>query len=284
MDKADLQSAFVAARLSRLIKDIDRLAWSSIRLTATAVEESELKIGDSKLGGVPDLPPGATWPVLKGQPQAFIAQIRLEDARQYDTAKVLPQSGMLWFFYDAQQQTFGADPGDRGGWQVLFMDGDLGKLQRAPVPPALPALSRFHACSLGFANELTLSQQPQLEIPDLDWTDAEQQQYETLLFAFPGPADRAMPHHRLLGNPDTIQDDMRLECQLASHGVTDINDPRAAALMEGAMEWLLLLQVDTDELQSGMRWGNAGMLYYWITPADLQARRFDSSWLVLQSE
>jgi len=26
------------------------------------------------------------------------------------------------------------------------------------------------------------------------------------------------------------------------------------------------------------------MLYYWITSADLQARRFDSSWLVLQSE
>jgi uncharacterized protein YwqG len=284
MDKADIQSAFVAAKLSRLVKDIDRLARPSIRLTATAVDESELKIGASKLGGVPDLPPGAAWPVLKGQPQSFIAQIRLEDARQYDTAKVLPQSGMLWFFYDAQQQTFGADPSDRGGWQVLFMDGDLGKLQRTPAPSTLPALSQFHACSLGFANEMTLSQQPQLEIPDLDWTDAEQQQYEALLWTFPGQADRAMPHHRLLGNPDTIQDDMRLECQLASHGVTDINDPRAAALTEGAMDWLLLLQVDTDELQSGMRWGNAGMLYYWITSADLQARRFDSSWLVLQSE
>jgi uncharacterized protein YwqG len=284
MDKADLQSAFVAAKLSRLVKDIDRLARPSIRLTATAVDESELKIGASKLGGVPDLPPDETWPVLKGQPQSFIAQIRLDDARQYDTAKVLPQSGMLWFFYDAQQQTFGADPSDRGGWQVLFMDGDLGKLQRPLVPSTLPAPSQFHACSLGFANEMTLSQQPQLEIPDLDWTDAEQQQYETLLWTFPGQADRAMPHHRLLGNPDTIQDDMRLECQLASHNVTDINDPRAAALTEGAMDWLLLLQVDTDELQSGMRWGNAGMLYYWITSADLQARRFDSSWLVLQSE
>jgi uncharacterized protein YwqG len=284
MDKADLQSAFIAAKLSRLVKDIDQLARPSIRLTATAVDESELKIGASKLGGVPDLPPGAAWPVLKGQPQSFIAQIRLEDARQYDTAKVLPQSGMLWFFYDAQQQTFGADPSDRGGWQVLFMDGDLGKLQPTPAPSTLPAPSQFHASSLGFANEMTLSQQPQLEIPNLDWTDAEQQQYETLLWTFPGQADRAMPHHRLLGNPDTIQDDMRLECQLASHGVTDINDPRAAALTEGAMDWLLLLQVDTDELQSGMRWGNAGMLYYWITSADLQARRFDSSWLVLQSE
>ncbi len=76
---------------------------------------------------------------------------------------------------------------------------------------------------------------------------------------------------------------MRLECQLASNGVTDIDDPRAAALSKGAMDWQLLLQVDTDDT-IGMRWGNTGMLYYWISLADLQARRFDSTWLVLQSE
>ncbi len=76
---------------------------------------------------------------------------------------------------------------------------------------------------------------------------------------------------------------MRLQCQLASNGVTDINDPKAAALSKGARDWQLLLQVDTDE-ETGMRWGNAGMLYYWIKSADLQTRHFDASWLVLQSE
>jgi uncharacterized protein YwqG len=33
-----------------------------------------------------------------------------------------------------------------------------------------------------------------------------------------------------------------------------------------------------------MRWGNAGMLYYWLKRNDLQAQRFDEAWLVLQSE
>lgn len=47
---------------------------------------------------------------------------------------------------------------------------------------------------------------------------------------------------------------MRLECQLASHGVTDINDPLAHELSKDAKEWQLLLQIDTDE-DIGMRWG-----------------------------
>lgn len=282
VDKTGVQAAFIEAGLSRLVKDIDLVSRLSIRLFTTPVAESSLRIGTSKLGGVPDLPSGLTWPQWKDLPQSFIAQIHLDDIRPYDTNRLLPQSGMLWFFYDAQQQTFGADPTDLGGWRVLFSN-DLTALQRVSAPAKLPASSRFQACSLGFASEITLSQQPQLELSNFDWTDAEQKAYETLLSTFPNPADHAAVHHRLLGNPDTIQDDMRLECQFASHGITDINDPRAAGVSKGAMDWQLLLQIDSDE-HFGMRWGNTGMLYYWIRSADLQIHRFDTTWLVLQSE
>ena len=283
MDKASVQAAFTSAGLSRLTKDIDQVSKASIRLYTTAVDEFLLSVGASKLGGVPDLPPGTNWPQWKGLPQSFIAQIRMDDVRPYDTNGLLPHSGMLWFFYDAQQQTFGADPADLGGWRVIFMDGDPRGLQRTPSPAQLPASSQFKACAITFASEMTLSQQPKLEIPNLDWTDAEQKQYETLLSTFPNAADRAMVHHRLLGHPDTIQDDMRLECQLASHGVTDVSDPRASELSKRALDWQLLLQIDSDE-QAGMEWGNTGMLYYWIKKDDLQAHHFDTTWLVLQSE
>lgn len=283
MDKADVEAAFAAAGLPRLLKDIDYLAQASIRLYATRVDESTLGIGASKVGGSPDLPSGITWPEWKGLPQSFIAQIRLEDVHQYDVHKVLPDHGMLWFFYDAQQETYGADPADRGGWQVIFRDDTPIQLQRTPAPAALPAASQFHACSLRFASEITLSQQPQLEVPNADWTEEEQKKYEQLLSTFPNPADRALPHNRLLGNPDIIQEDMRLECQLATHGVTDINDPRVAELSQGVQNWQLLFQMDSDE-NAGMRWASNGMLYYWIQQADLSARHFDTTWLVLQSE
>ncbi len=127
--------------------------------------------------------PGVAWPEKQGQPQSFIAQIRLEDVHSYDVDKVLPGTGMLWFFYDATQQTFGDDPADRDGWSVLFAENAT--LKRISAPTKLPAESQFHACSLSFASEYTLSQQPQLEIPNFDWSEEEQTKYEQLLSTFP---------------------------------------------------------------------------------------------------
>jgi uncharacterized protein YwqG len=282
-DKASIQAALVKAGLPVLANNIGKVTRTSIRLYATPVDESTLKTGASKLGGSPDLPPGIAWPAWKGTPQSFIAQIRLDEAHPFDTEGLLPQSGMLWFFYDARQETFGENPADRGGWHVLFKDGDLGSLQQVPAPATLPVESRFHACSLRFASEITLTQQPDLEIPGLNWSDANQEGYENLLATLPNQSDRASIHHRLLGFPDTIQDDMRMQCQLVSHGVTDEDDSRAEALSKGAADWRLLLQIDSDE-HAGMNWGNNGMLYYWITLADLKAQHFDTTWLVLQSE
>ena len=283
MNHANIQARFIAAGLSRLLKDIDFIARPSIRLSATPVAESTLKMGVSKLGGHPDLPPAVLWPEWQGLAQSFIAQICLDEVHPYDIDNMLPPRGMLWFFYDAKQQTFGSDPNDLGGWRVIFRENDLSHLERMQAPTQQPASSQFHACSLSFASEISLSQQPALEIPHFDWTDTEVEQYEKLLATFPNPAEHAMIHHRLLGNPDTLQDDMRLQCQLVSHGITEIQDPRVAQLAQDAMDWQLLLQIDSDE-HAGMRWANNGMLYYWINKADLQAAQFDRTWLVLQSE
>jgi uncharacterized protein YwqG len=282
MDKAGVQAAFTAAGLSRLLKDIDFIAKDSIRLTTNIAGEYDISIGASRIGGVPDMPPDFKWPERNKIPQSFIAQIYLDDVHQYDTQGMLPTHGMLWFFYDAKQETYGADPADRGGWSVIFSD-DYSGLQRIAAPANLPAESQFKACTVSFASEVTLSQNPKLEIPHFDWTDDEVKQYETFLSTFPNPDDHKAVHNQLVGNPQTIQDDMRLECQLASHGITDINDPRAAGISKGANEWQLLLQVDSDE-RNGMSWGSTGMIYYWITDADLKAHTFEHSWLVLQSE
>lgn len=282
MDLAGVRAAFVANGLSRLLKDIGAITMPSIRLMTTPIDESRLNTGASKLGGHPDLPGGVNWPAWKGLPQSFIAQIRLDEVKQYDAGGLLPQTGMLWFFYDAQQQTYGADPADRGGWSILYQE-DAAQLQRAAAPAVLPASAQFRACSIRFASEVTLSQTPQLDISSFDWTADEQKRYEQLLSTFPNPDDHAALHHRLLGFPNTVQDDMRLQCQLVSHGITDESDPRAAPLKQGAMGWQLLLQVDSDE-QAGMQWADQGLLYYWMTRSDLQGRHFDSSWLILQSD
>jgi uncharacterized protein YwqG len=282
MDRPELQAALDSAGFSHLAKEIDGLALWSIRLTSTSVDGASLPVGASRLGGVPDLPADLAWPEWKGLPQSFVAQLRLDDLHAYDKDNLLPSKGMLWFFYDAKQETYGEDPKDAGGWRVFFKE-DTSTLRRVAFPAKLPKHSRFHTCSLAFSSELTLPLEPQLVISGLEWTDDDQEKYDAFLSTYPSADDHTQVHNRVLGHSNTLQDDMRQQCQLLSNGVTDPDDPKAQALMAGATEWHLLLQVDSDK-NADMQWASTGMLYYWIKKADLQAGHFDGTWLVLQSE
>ncbi len=283
MDKATVQSKLSEAELGSLSQEIDKLTHPSIRIGSNLVDEATLKPGSSKIGGLPDVPSGVVWPDWKGVPQSFVAQIRLEDLQAYNQEKLLPASGMLWFFYDAKQETYGADVSDRGGWKILFKEGDLTDLKRAAAPEKLPKKSLFKAAAVTFSNELTISAQPDLEIAGLKWEDQDQEKYDKVFEEFHKSDDKVVPHNRMLGFADTLQDDMRQQAQLYANGLTDIEDPKAEELLKTANDWVLLLQVDSDE-KAGMNWGSGGMIYYWIKKEDLQKRNFDASWLVLQSE
>jgi len=278
-DAANLRNLFSAAGLSRIAPALAPLQAGSLRIKAQAVDEQQLALGASKLGGQPDLPAGLAWPAWKGTPLGLVAQIHLDEVHAYPAAQVLPSSGWLYFFYDGRQQAFGDKPDDKGAWQVLYAAG--GALQRQTAPAGLPAESRYKACAVTFAPQATLPQNPPVFLPKLDWTSDEQTKYEDLLEQH--FSDRSAPRHRLLGHTDEIQDDMHQQAQLLSHGVADDQDPRAAGLAAGTLDWQLLLQVDSDD-QAGMRWGSAGRLYFLIEKAALAARRFDNVWMALQSD
>jgi uncharacterized protein YwqG len=288
MDKVATRTALQRARLSRLTPYIDTLVQPSIRLHTLPLEDAQaetaLEPGTSKIGGVPDLPKGQVWPTWQGSPQSFVAQLQLADLHPYDINHSLPATGMLWFFYDAQQEVYGDDPQDADAWSVLYSSTDQ-NLQRARVPDTLPTRSRFRACTITVAQELTITQQPQLEIAGLRWSNRDQVRFDRVYAQFINARARNTkpPFHRMFGHPDTQQDDMRLQCQLLSNGLTDSDDPRALKLIQDVNDWQLLLQVDSDE-RIDMRWASMGMLYYWIKKNDLQARKFDQTWLVLQSE
>jgi uncharacterized protein YwqG len=282
MDNTHLQEALAGAGLARVATELASLAQPSIRLTTRPVDEAKMAVGVSKFGGLPDLPIGTAWPILNGVAMAFVAQIRLEDARPYDERRQLPAAGLLVFFYDARQRTYGDDPKDRAGWQVYHV-ADARRLQRTQAPVALPDDAHFKPCALALSSELTMPLEPHLERTDLTLSADEQKQYEAFLAGFPTPQGARGVRNRMLGYADTIQDDMRLQAQLVSHGLTDGNDSKAKALAPGALDWTLLLQVDSDP-NAGMRWASEGRLYFWIERQALVAVNLDNVWAVLQSD
>lgn len=266
-----------SASLEEHLPYLHTLRQPAIRLCAAE------SAGFSKLGGMPNLPESFVWPEWKGKPHSFLCQLALADLPPDAMPTECPRTGYLFIFYDQDQNTWGFSPEDRGSWLAYYTTDDV----RACLPHYIPAGLDNHAVF----REQCLAFQPFMSYPD--WQDnrvsalsLSDQQSDAYIERCGEPYGDA-PAHQLFGYPAPIQNnDMEEECQLASHGVdcggrVPASAEQIAELKPGIADWRLLLQLDTDD-DAGMMWGDAGMLYFWMTQDDLAAARFENCWMVLQ--
>lgn len=71
---------------------------------------------------------------------------------------------------------------------------------------------------------------------------------------------------------------MQVGCEIAygSHSRYDMNGlEKRKQIMNSAVKWRLLLQIDSEEGKTGMMWGEVGRIYYWIHEDDLAKLCFD---------
>ena len=71
------------AGLGRLGHDVEGLISDSIRLRTRSAALDSLPIGASRIGGLPDLPPGVAWPEGKGKAFSFLAQVNLLEVSRF---------------------------------------------------------------------------------------------------------------------------------------------------------------------------------------------------------
>jgi len=293
--RESLLSKLNASGLAPIASRLVDLSRESFRLRSSPAEDHLLPVGASKLGGCPDLPPILAWPTWKTGPLSFVAQINLSDVPPNN---LLPNNGVLSFFYDMEQSAWGFDPNHREGFRTLYFS-DASALVRLSEPPRpvpggvlrrLQALvsrepartSAFRSSRLSFDSFLSLPESASASVADLLLELEDEEIYSSFLETYIGPD----PQHQLLGLPQPVQGEMELECQLVTNGLytgdpTGFKDPRRKMLEPGAADWRLLLQVDSDD-NPGMMWGDLGMLYFWIRRQDLATCGFDKVWTILQ--
>ena len=233
----------------------------------------------SKLGGLPAVPPRFDWPTWNGAPLQFLCQLDLHEVQKVLPAEWLPEHGLLAFFYDAGQSTWGFDPNDRGSWRVEHFPPDRGAVPATP-PQGAESVRLLPEVFVQFERGLSLPDPERVglrwsEVPDEAWDYLEEQETD------------GSPAHRIGGYPSAIQNDgMELECQLASNGLY-VGGPdgyasdEAKALAAGSAQWRLLLQLDSDD-RAGVMWGDVGRLYFWIRETDAVRGDFSGVWMVLQ--
>lgn len=294
--KEDLAKQLSDAGMAAIAAEVAAVSREAFRIQTSAATDETLPIGASKLGGLPDLPANIAWPDCEDAPLAFIGQISL---REIPSPSPLPQDGIVSFFYDNAQSAWGFDPKDQGSFRVLYFPVSE-ELHRAhsPVKEEPPSLLQKIKGSSKKRSEFyfqifavrRLAFVPFQSIPDpcakllerpmrtLDDQDMYANFFDE--YSHQGPA------HQLLGWPTLIQNEMELECQMVTNGIymgntSGYKHPRRAELERSAQDWILLLQVDSDD-DAQMMWGDAGVLYFWIRRQDLERSDFGSAWCILQ--
>lgn len=271
---------------------------NTIRLYPQEADEDNMATGQTKIGGRPDLPADIRWVTETNtvetvqkkfvffsskkqhtvtKPLSFIAQINLSETAPLDEENLLPKTGMLYFFYSADQEASGFDYSDKNKFKVIYWNGNFSELRKVDFPDDLPDHACYKPCAVTIKPEISLPSYGHEMYADFDETD-----------------DNSFWEHvyndgnlnKLLGYSDNIQNDMELECELVTNGLycgdaSGFNDPRAKALEPNAKDWRLLLQIDSNE-ENEMMWGDCGRLYFWIKKDDLLNRNFDKSWFSMQ--
>ncbi|NLG81599.1 MAG: DUF1963 domain-containing protein [Bacilli bacterium] len=250
------------------------IAKQAIYLDLVKINEENIPIGASKIGGHPDIFLGFHWPSNGDVLLAFLAQINLKEISNLHDGSLLPRTGHLYFFYDCVNMPEGNIHSDKNGFRVLYYDTSEQPLIRIDYPEKLKHQrnSIFPTCQVSFRNKWSL--------PSYEERKFNNDNYLNYIALENGKETY------LLGYCKNIQGDVRETCAIVNLNINHYEEEKIVRtdlkrINKDKEEWILLFQLDSVE-ECKMMWCDMGMLYFMIKEEDLRNKRFDKTWLVLQ--
>ncbi|RZG79779.1 YwqG family protein [Acinetobacter venetianus] len=212
-----------------------------------------LTVWQSKIGGEPYLPLDTAYPIdSNGNPLALLAQFNFAEIPNLPN---FPDQGILQF-YIAADDLYGMnfdDQQQQSGFKVLYFDQviedvkqlkqDFSDIQLDDDEYLLPFTGQY-------AIEFSLTMQPiSTEDEGFNIGDGSDGFYEAYSENFTSTG------HRLGGYPYFTQ-----------------SDPRG--YNKAIRDYVLLFQLDTDDAENEIMWGDSGVGNFFIHPEDLKKRDF----------
>jgi uncharacterized protein YwqG len=298
MTKEEVAALIRESRFRSQADKLIGLIQESVRIDAKRVAIENLPLGASRIGGVPDLPSEMPFPTARAfrflpnlitgrggkiseqsedKGLQFIAQLNIADLRAFQPAMTLPREGTLYFFYAPFDLDWSWDSGQHPA--VVFYLNTAGQSLLRRTDPTIHSTFESFPCKLTFHQEWTI---PRWIHYNYDFYEEYEDGYEEvrriqdLISAIPLCPNRIS--HRLFGWPDEITEGLMYNSQMAARGIDrgkGIDQRTHEELQKGAKDWLLLLQIDTDEKNPGWYWGDGGTIYFVIHRDDLLNRRFN---------
>lgn len=269
-----------------------KIKLNSIEISFDVENTEKIPVGASKFGGHPDLPEGFKWYYFNGKspfddctknrPLSFLAQINCEEVKKYDLDNRLPNTGILYFFYELETMSWGFDPNDKGSARVYYYDGDISKLVRTDYPEDMPREYKLPSIKLAFESKENVPDYEEIcnELNMDEWGKYNDFKYKDNIVS-----DDLT---KLLGYADSIQGAMTNQCEAVSRKIycgekVDITPKEEEEIEEHKNEWKLFFQLGTvSKGKFELMFGDCGKIYFYIREADLKNKNFENVWPILQ--
>lgn len=281
-----LRERFAERGLVEAAEDLIARARGAVAIRRERCDDADIPIGASKLGGLPDLPPGVEWPTRDGYPLGFLGQFAIADVPEVEGEVRLPGRGLLSVFFIQQLETWGHEPTDWGAWRLLYRrdTAGLSRVRRAPARAFYwdePEFDEpFRACRVWYETVTTYpAPGAQFHKRD-DWSAVSGAYYDITR------GRRGAPGHQFFGHEFDPYSQAPYRCVLLTNGLrvgvarSRDEQARVDALVETQQgDWVLLLQIQADD-ETQWNWGDIDTLYFWIRRQDLEAGEFDKVWCI----
>ena len=272
---------------------LDNLKKNEITLSTEFNNNSEI-VDKSKIGGKPYLPKDFIWPYYQEFPLSFLAQINLEEVSSLDKDKLLPDKGMLYFFYELETQEWGYSPQNKGCAKVFYFE-DSSNFELIDFPKNMEDDYKIPEFKINFKSNISLpsyedffnlveDKEELKDITENEFYDIYHSAYDELSKKYLVPIEKYI---KLLAYPDVIQNSMEEECAAVARGFNmgGIGYPKKykEEIKKASKDWILLFQMDTIETSDyELMFGDCGHIYFWIKKEDLANKNFENIWLILQ--
>ena len=276
-----------------VLEILDSLKKNEITISTEFNNNSEI-IDKSKIGGKPYLPKDFIWPYYQGLPLSFLAQISLEEVSLLDKDKLLPSTGMLYFFYELETQEWGYSPQNKGCAKVFYFE-DSSNFELIDFPKNMEDDYKIPEFKINFKSNISLpsyedffnlveDKEELKDITENEFYDIYHSAYDELSKKYLVPIEKYI---KLLAYPDVIQNSMEEECAAVARGFNmgGIGYPKKykEEIKKASKDWILLFQMDTVETSDyELMFGDSGHIYFWIKKEDLANKNFENIWLILQ--
>ena len=276
-----------------VLEILDSLKKNEITISTEFNNNSEI-IDKSKIGGKPYLPKDFIWPYYQGLPLSFLAQINLEEVSSLDKDKLLPDKGILYFFYELETQEWGYSPQNKGCAKVFYFE-DSSNFELIDFPKNMEDDYKIPEFKINFKSNISLpsyedffnlveDKEELKDITENEFYDIYHSAYDELSKKYLVPIEKYI---KLLAYPDVIQNSMEEECAAVARGFNmgGIGYPKKykEEIKKASKDWILLFQMDTVETSDyELMFGDSGHIYFWIKKEDLANKNFDNIWLILQ--